>query len=57
MVPANWYYPQQIYAAKLIKNEQKHMNFPNKKELKIQTICKINKTWRKYMQKYKKFII
>jgi len=32
MVSAYWYYPQQIYAAKLIKNEQtKKMNFPNKK--------------------------
>jgi hypothetical protein len=35
MVSTYWYYPQQIYAAKLIENEQKHMNFPNKKELKI----------------------
>ena len=26
-----WYYPQQIYAAKLIQNERKNMNFPNKK--------------------------
>ena len=25
-----WYYPQQIYATKLIQNK-KNMNFPNKK--------------------------
>ena len=31
MVSTYWYYPQQIYAAKLIQNEQKNMNFPHKK--------------------------
>ena len=31
MVSAYWYYPQQIYAAKLIQNEQKKYEFSKQK--------------------------